>query len=147
MTVLSTLIKIFQIAPLLKALLNSIVPFILTKLLNLPKAAEKYEEVKILINDQVKQVRRAKESVMNVRNNVANRIRSLRKNHHDDDYQYEPEENVNIKNSESVTSAVKHIITSGASSMLPSRESKNNLILRNDKARLPQSERQSEESE
>lgn len=141
----SALIKFFQIAPLLKAFLNTIVPFILNKLLDLPNAAAKYEEVKNLINEQVKQVRQAKENIINVRNNVSNRIRSLRKNRSLDDIQQEPEEIV--KNSETVTSAVKHIVTSGASSILPSREKKPNMMLRSDKINLlPQSE-QSEESE
>ena len=120
-------------------------PFILNKLLDLPNAAAKYEEVKNLINEQVKQVRQAKENIINVRNNVSNRIRSLRKNRSLDDIQQEPEEIV--KNSETVTSAVKHIVTSGASSILPSREKKPNMMLRSDKINLlPQSE-QSEESE
>lgn len=144
MTVLSSLIKILQIAPLLKTILNNLVPFVLNKLLNLPKAAEKYEEVKKLINEQVKQVRHARESVMN----AANKIKSLRKSRTVDDSEYyEPEET--IKNSETVTSAVKHIVSSGASSILPGREKKNNQMMRSDKTSsmtvLPQSEHEDSE--
>lgn len=142
MTIISKLVKFFQIAPLLRAFLNTVVPFILLKLLDMPKALEKYNEVKQLLNEQVTQVRQAKERIINMKDNVKSNIKSLRQTHSFDSQHEPPEETV--KNSESVTSAVKHIVKSGASSIIP-RERKNNILLRNEKSKS-RSE-QSEESE